>query len=75
MFNLAGMRPLSRHNVIKILKANGFEDVRSGKHITFKKNDPQGKVLTTYVPHHDTVTVFVLHHIIQQTGKSRDEFW
>jgi len=57
-----------------ILESNGFKIVRSGKHITLKKADSSGKILTTWVPHHDEVTVFVLKYIIRQTGKPREEF-
>ena len=71
---MAGARPLSQRKVIKILESNGFERVRSSKHITYKKND-NGKKLTTYVPPHNEVSVFVLRYIIQQTGKAREEFW
>lgn len=66
--------PLPQHKVIKILRANGFERVRSRKHITFKKRDKEG-VKTTWVPHHKEVSVFVLNYIIKQTGKSREEFY
>lgn len=72
---MSSMRPLPMRKVVKILKQNGFKDVRASKHVTFKKTDSAGKVWTTYVPHHSTTTIFVLHHIIQQTGKSREEFW
>ncbi len=67
------LRPLSQRKVIKILKSNGFQKVRSGKHITFKKRDKEGVVKT--IPHHTEVTVFVLNYIIKQTGKSREEFY
>ncbi len=49
--------------------------VRSGKHITFKKTDSGARVLTTWVPHHKTVSVFVIKFIIKQTGKPREEFY
>ena len=68
------LRLLLQHDVIKILEANGFQRVRSRKHITFKKEDANGFVWTTWVPQHKEVTVFVLKHIIRQTGKSREEF-
>lgn len=48
--------------------------MRSESHITFKKTDKDGKVLTTWVPHHREVTVFVIQHIIRQTGIDRKEF-
>ena len=69
------LRPLARHEVIKILTANGFQRVRSRKHITYKKEDTNGRVWTTWVPQHEEVTVFVLKYIIRQTGKSREEFY
>lgn len=71
---MAKLRPLPQYKVIQILKKNGFQEVRSGKHITFKKITSDGKVLTTWVPHHKEVTVFVIKYIIRQTGKAREEF-
>ncbi|MDG6981057.1 MAG: type II toxin-antitoxin system HicA family toxin [Nitrososphaerota archaeon] len=70
---MARLRPLRRRKVIDVLKSNGFEEVRSGKHITFKKKIG-GRVLTTWVPHHSEVTVFVIQYIIKQTEKDRSEF-
>ena len=69
------LRPLKQQKVIKILRKNGFEKVRSRKHITFKKIISSDKILTTWVPHHKTVTLFVIEYIIKQTGKSREEFY
>jgi len=68
------LRPLPQLRVIAILKGNGFEEVRSGKHLTFKKRGPAGKMLTTFVPHHKEVTLFVIQYIIKQSGKPREEF-
>jgi len=68
------LRPLLQKKVIKILKDNGFKEVRAGKHITFKKTLSGNRVLTTWIPHHREVTVFVIQHIIKQTEKSRSEF-
>lgn len=68
------LKPLSQTRVIRILESNGFKKIRSGKHITFKKKIQGNKVLTTWVPHHRKVTVFVLQYIIKQTRKPREEF-
>lgn len=68
------IKPLSQNKVIRILKDNGFKKVRSGKHITFKKIATNGKVLTTWVPHHHEITVFVINYIIKQTKKPKSEF-
>ena len=70
---MAKLRPLPQRKVIEVLKSNGFEEVRSSKHITFKKKVGQ-RVLTTWVPHHNEVTVFVIQFIIKQAEKSRSEF-
>lgn len=70
---MARLRPLPQNRVIQILKSNGFVEVRSGKHITFKKSVGD-RVLTTWVPHHREVTVFVIQYIIKQTEKERSEF-
>jgi predicted RNA binding protein YcfA (HicA-like mRNA interferase family) len=70
---MAKLRPLTRRRVIEILKANEFEEVGSGKHATFKKNRA-GRILTTWVPHHREVTVFVIQYMIKQTEKERSEF-
>ena len=72
---MARLWELKQDKVIKILESNGFMQVRSAKHITFKKTDSAGKVLTTWVPHHKTVSVFVIQYIIRQTGKPREEFY
>jgi len=68
------LQPLLRRKVIKVLIQNGFSNVRSGKHTTFKKHLENGEALTTWIPHHKTVTVFVLQYIIKQTRKPREEF-
>ena len=70
---MARLRPLPRRRVIDILMSNGFEEVRSGKHTTFKKRIGQ-RVLTTWVPLHMVVTVFVVQFIIKQAEKERSEF-
>ena len=63
VFSMARLRPLPQRDIIKILKDNGFEEARSGKHVTFKKVDSGGKVWTTWVPHHDEVSIFVVKYI------------
>jgi len=67
------VKPLSRNKVERILLSNGFKKIRNGKHITFKKY-LNGKVLTTWVPHHNQITIFVIQYIIKQTEKPREEF-
>ena len=68
------LKPLPQKKAIEILKKNGFRAVKVGKHITFKKVTTDGRILTTWVPHHREVTVFVIGYIIKQTEKSRSEF-
>jgi predicted RNA binding protein YcfA (HicA-like mRNA interferase family) len=70
VFCIPKLRPLSQRKVIDILQSNGFEKVRSSKNTTFKKR-VDNRVLTTWVPHHKEVTVFVLQYIIKQTEKPR----
>jgi len=67
------LKSLNQTKVIRILKSNGFKKVKSGKHITFKKIQ-DGRVLTTWVPHHREVTIFVIQYIIKQTEKPGEEF-
>jgi len=55
------LKPLTQTKVIQILKSNGFNQARSGKHITFKRKTVDGNILTTWVPHHKMVTVFVIN--------------
>ncbi len=52
MSGIARLRPLSLYKIIKILKGNGFQEVRAGRHKTFKKIDASGKVWITWVPQH-----------------------
>ena len=68
------LRPLNTAEVIRILERNGFKEIRSRKHTTFKKTLPSGKVLTTWVPHGHKVTIFVLQYIIKQSEIPREEF-
>jgi len=74
VFCIGKLRPLPQNKVTQILKNNGFQEVRSGKHITYKKTDKDGKVLTTWVQNHKEISLFVIHFIIRQTGKPREEF-
>jgi len=71
---MSKLRPLKQRKVINILLKNGFKEVRRGKHITFKKYLPNGEVLTTWIPYHSEISVFVLQYIIKQTRKSKEEF-
>jgi predicted RNA binding protein YcfA (HicA-like mRNA interferase family) len=71
---MSKLRPLKQRKVINILLKNGFKEVRRGKHITFKKYLPNGEVLTTWVPYHSEISVFVLQYIIKQIRKPKEEF-
>jgi predicted RNA binding protein YcfA (HicA-like mRNA interferase family) len=71
---MARLKPLPQRRVIKTLLDNGFSQVRSESHITFKKTTADGRVLTTWVPHHKEITVFVIQYIIRQSEKERSEF-
>lgn len=68
------IKPLSQNKVIRILESNDFKKVRSAKHITFKKTTESGEILTTWVPNHREVSIFVIQYIIKQTEKPRREF-
>jgi predicted RNA binding protein YcfA (HicA-like mRNA interferase family) len=68
------LRKLLQKRIISILESNGFQQVRSRKHITFKKTTDNGRILTTWVPHHKTVSAFVIRYIIKQTEIPREEF-
>lgn len=71
---MAKLQPLAQNKVIKILEKNGFRKIRASKHITFKKNFGDGKILTTWVPHHKEVSIFVIKYIIKQTEIPSEEF-
>jgi len=68
------LKPLQQRRIVRILESNGFKKARSSKHITFKKKIESGQILTTWVPHGNEITIFVIQHIIRQTGKPRGEF-
>jgi len=68
------LKPLPQREVIRILEKNGFRKIRSGKHITFKKKTFDGRILTTWAPHHKEITIFVIQYIIKQTEKPRNDF-
>ncbi len=71
---MAKLKPLPQRRIITILQDNGFEKIREGKHITFKKIMDDGRILTTWVPRHSEVTIFVIQYIIKQTEIPREEF-
>jgi predicted RNA binding protein YcfA (HicA-like mRNA interferase family) len=71
---MSKLRSLKQRKIIIILLKNGFKEVRRGKHITFKKYLPNGEVLTTWVPYHSEISVFVIQYIIKQTRKPKEEF-
>lgn len=71
---MAKLKSLNQVKIIRILEKNGFKKTKSGRHITFKKKLENNEVLTTWVPHHKKVTVFVIGYIIKQTGKPKQEF-
>jgi predicted RNA binding protein YcfA (HicA-like mRNA interferase family) len=68
------LKPLPQKRIINILQENGFRKIKSAKHITFKKTAANGRILTTWIPHHREITVFVIQYIIKQTEKPRKEF-
>ncbi len=68
------LKPLPQRKVIEVLEKNGFKNVRTRKHMTFKKRLENGKVLTTWVPLHKEISKFVLKYIVKQTRKSIEEF-
>jgi predicted RNA binding protein YcfA (HicA-like mRNA interferase family) len=72
---MTNVKPLKRKFVISVLERNGFKEVRSRKHTTFKKYLDSGEVLTTWIPHHAEISVFVINYIIKQTKKPKEEFW
>ncbi len=71
---MAKLKPLSQRRILQILQNNGFEKTREGKHLTFKKITGEQRVLTTWVPRHSEITVFVIQYIIKQTEIPREEF-
>ncbi len=68
------LKPLPQKVVIRILEKHGFVHVRSAKHLTFKRTELDGRVLTTWVPKHREVSAFVTNYIIRQSEISRAEF-
>ena len=72
---MAKIKPLKQSFIISVLKRNGFKQVHSGKHISFKRCLENGEVLTTWVPHHKEISIFVINYLIKQTRKGKDEFW
>ena len=59
---MAKLHPLPQRKVIAILKKNGFKEARVRKHITMKKKI-NGKILTTWIPKHKEIRVFVIKYI------------
>jgi predicted RNA binding protein YcfA (HicA-like mRNA interferase family) len=71
---LGKLRALSGADVCKILKAEGFSEVRKrGSHVVMQKRS--GNTTTTVpVPDHSELKVGTLSSIIRQSGLSRSLF-
>ena len=68
------LRVLSGRDVISILRANGFEQVRSrGSHVVMQRR-VSGMTITVPVPDHDQLKVGTLLSIIRQSRLPRSLF-
>ncbi|MCE5277963.1 MAG: type II toxin-antitoxin system HicA family toxin [Planctomycetaceae bacterium] len=64
----------SGRDVIRILQANGFVEVRRrGSHVAMQKKLPEGSV-TVPVPDHGELKLGTLRAIIRQSGLARELF-
>lgn len=70
------IHPLPRNAIIKILKSNGFEQVKvvKGRHLKFRKNAAD-EVLTTMVSHRPEIQPTTIRDIIKQSKKPEEEFY
>ncbi|MBU0953281.1 MAG: type II toxin-antitoxin system HicA family toxin [Nanoarchaeota archaeon] len=71
------IRPLPRDRVIRILKKNGYVQVKhvKGRHLKMKKYDGGKCMATTMVSHCPTIVPHAIRCIIRQTGKPEHEFY
>ncbi len=70
------LRRLRNRVVVKVLKHNGFGEVRGhgkGSHKKFRREDDDG-VRITMVPNYPEIEIVLLQLIMKQTGKSRNDF-
>lgn len=65
---------LSARDVLKVLRAEGFEIVgRKGSHIRLKRKDPPPTKIVI-VPDYKDIPIGTLRSIIRQSGMSVEEF-
>ncbi len=70
---LPKLRRLSGRDVVRILQAHGFTQIRQrGSHIVMQKQ--QENTITTIVPDHDTLRIGTLQSIIRQSQLPRSLF-
>ena len=68
------LRPLSGREVIALLRAGGFEEVRRrGSHVVMQKRLPD-TTITVPVPDHKEIKAGTLRCIIRQSGLPRTLF-
>ena len=64
--------PLVR--VLAALRALGFRDVRSGNHVSVRREEPDGTVPPLTLPGHRTLKASTLRAVRRQSGIDRGEF-
>jgi predicted RNA binding protein YcfA (HicA-like mRNA interferase family) len=60
--------------VLRTLEILGFIEVRTGNHISLKRQNPDGSFTPLTMPNHHTIKGSTLRTILTQAGISRDEF-
>ncbi len=59
-----------------VLKRAGFENLRSGKHETWRKVLPNGTILRTRISHQHArdIPKWLFHEMLRQAGMDLEEF-
>ena len=60
--------------VLAALRTLGFRDVRSGNHISMRREEPDGTLTPLTLPGHRTLRASTLRAVLRQSGIDRGEF-
>jgi len=64
----------SKRKVIKTFEDFGFKVVRTGKHISMLRENPDGSKTPLTMPNHEKIKSSTLRVICRQAGIKREEF-
>ena len=62
------------NKVLKVLNKFGFDKIREGKHISLRRENPDGSSTPMTIPNHNKIKGSTLRNIINQARIKREDF-